>query len=154
MKLEKKIVFVVPLDPTYFWIEDSRWNRVALNGIQKIAFFSVFLHNLKNRKSEKSEIRIFFLFSRFQIFHVNLTTFVFIFYFDVAWCHHETDINIKKIESGQIDMKDPESAESKENQISDFSDFYFRVMVIFLTSSPQFSMKFRDNSKNKDRKYF
>ena len=34
----------------------------------------------------------------------------------------------------------------KKNQ---FSDFFSRVMVIFVLKSPQFSMNFYDNSKNK-----
>ena len=46
-------------------------------------------------------------------------------------------------------MKDPESAELKEKQnFRYFRFFFYRVMVIFVTSSPQFSMIFRDNSKN------
>ena len=38
----------------------------------------------------------------------------------------------------------------RKNQISGF--FYFRVMVIFELKSPQFSMTFHHNSKNKIRK--
>ena len=33
-----------PLDPACIWIEDSSRNRFALNGIQRIACFSAFLH--------------------------------------------------------------------------------------------------------------
>ena len=44
----------------------------------------------------------------------------------------------------------------KKNQISDFSDFYFsscgNFLVILVTSSPQFSMNFHDNLKNKNSK--
>ena len=40
----------------------------------------------------------------------------------------------------------------KKNQISDFYDFYFWVMVIFVFKTPQFSMNFPDNSENKNRK--
>ena len=44
-------------------------------------------------------------------------------------------------------MKDPESAESTEK--SNLRFFIFRVMVIFVLKSSQFSMNFEDNSKNK-----
>ena len=41
----------------------------------------------------------------------------------------------------------------KKKQISDFSDFYFlsygHFLVIFVTSSPQFSMNFHNESKKK-----
>ena len=50
-------------------------------------------------------------------------------------------------------MKDPESAELKEkSNFRFFPIFILRVMVIFVTSSHQFSMNFRDNLKNKNRK--
>ena len=42
--------------------------------------------------------------------------------------------------SFQIYMTDAESAESKEK--SNFRFLFFRIMVIFVTSSPQFSMNF------------
>ena len=47
-------------------------------------------------------------------------------------------------------MKDAECAESSEKSI--FRFLSFRVMVIFVLKSPQFSMNFHDNSKNKNRK--
>ena len=46
-------------------------------------------------------------------------------------------------------MKDAECAESKKNK---FSDFYFYSYIIFVLKSPQFSLNFHDNSKNKNRK--
>ena len=36
-------------DPTCFWIEDSRRNRLVLTDIQRIACLIVFLHNSKNK---------------------------------------------------------------------------------------------------------
>ena len=58
--------------------------------------------------------------------------------------------------SGQINMKDLQLAAQKEN--SYFRDFYFsscgHFLVNFVTSSPQFSMNFRDSSKNKNRRIF
>ena len=45
-------------------------------------------------------------------------------------------------------MKDPESAESKKNQIS---DFYFWSYGHFCSKNCQFSMNFNDNLKNKNR---
>ena len=41
-----------------------------------------------------------------------------------------------------------------EYQILDFSHFYFSSLVIFVTSSTQFSMNFHNNSKNKSRKIY
>ena len=76
----------VALDPTYFWIEDSSWNRVALNGIQRIACFMVFLHNLKIRNLKKIWNLVFLsiqpipdLSCKFDIFWKNK-----FLYFDVA----------------------------------------------------------------------
>ena len=55
-------------------------------------------------------------------------------------------------ESVQIRMKDAESAESKEKSNFWFLQFIFRVMVIFVLKSSQFSMNFHDKSKNKNWK--
>ena len=52
---------------------------------------------------------------------------------------HMHQNNIFFFKSVQIYMKDAKCADSK-------------VMVIFVTSSPQFSMNFHNNSKNKNRK--
>ena len=54
--------------------------------------------------------------------------------------------------SDQINMKDPQSAESKEISNFRFFQFLFFDLVIFVTSSSQFSMKFRDNAINKNRR--
>ena len=51
-------------------------------------------------------------------------------------------------------MKDPVSAESKKNKISDFSDFYFSSYGHFCSKYCQFSMNFHDNSKNKIQNFF
>ena len=53
-------------------------------------------------------------------------------------------------------MKDPQSAESKQKiKFQNSPIFYFSsycyFSVIFVMSSPQFSMHFCDNSKNKNR---
>ena len=47
-------------------------------------------------------------------------------------------------------MKNAECAESKEKYyLRFFRSLFFRIMVIFVLKTPQFSMKFHDNSKNK-----
>ena len=48
-----------PLDPAFFWIEDSSQNRFALNGIQRIFCYSVFL-------LQKSKTWVFLFFSRLR----------------------------------------------------------------------------------------
>ena len=42
-------------------------------------------------------------------------------------------------------MKDLESAELKEKSNVRFSDFIFRIMVIFVLNSPQFLMNVHEN---------
>ena len=50
-------------------------------------------------------------------------------------------------------MEDAECAESKEKSNFRFFRFlFFRVMVIFVLKTPQFSIHFHDNSKNKNQK--
>ena len=53
----------------------------------------------------------------------------------------------KTFASGAI-LMGPESSK----HVCRFKYFIFRVMVIFILKTPQFSMNFYDNSKNKNRK--
>ena len=67
-------------------------------------------------------------------------------------------LNIRKIsifffKSVQIYIRDAEYAETNEKSIFRFFEkSIFRAMVIFVLKSPQFSMNFHDNSKNKNWK--
>jgi len=55
-------------------------------------------HNSKNKNRKKSETWFFFIFSRLQFFHVNLTTFGEFFFldFDVSWIHVSSWIFFKQ----------------------------------------------------------
>ena len=58
--------------------------------------------------------------------------------------------------SGKAYIKDPESKEKsfKKSNFRFFQFLFFRVMVIFVLKSSQFSKNFHDNLKNKNRKNY
>ena len=55
-----------PLNPACFWIENSSWNRFALNGIQIIAGFTVFFCITRKIKIEKNLNFDFTLLNTFE----------------------------------------------------------------------------------------
>ena len=114
-----------PLDPACFWIEDFSRNRYALNGIQRIACFTVFfLHNSKNNNRKNLKFGFSFYSADSRSFMWIWPLLIFFKVVKFTW----------KIQN---------LLNRKKNQI--FSIIIFRVMIIFrhfCYKKRQFSLNF------------
>ena len=112
-----------PLDPACFWIENSSRNRFALNGIQRIACFTVFFCITRKIKIGKIWNLVFLSIQPIPDLPCR---------FDHFW------IFISKVVKFTWKMQNLLNRKKK----SDFSDFYFSSYGHFCFKKRQFSINF------------